>query len=101
MFALRVVAIAERLVKLAVLATFLCVLLEASARVVIFGAAGLGPRKARPFQDLSPSSLVRSEIDRRMLFEYRPKPDVFFLSAGRGGSGRERMAIRASTGRFA
>ena len=69
---------AGRLVKLAAFGVLLFVLLELSARVVVFGPRGLDPRRVGIFQDRAPSSLVTYETDRRMLFEYRPNLDVFF-----------------------
>jgi hypothetical protein len=66
------------IVKLVAFAALLFVLLELSARVVIFGPSGLDPRKVGVFQDRTPSSLVTFETDPRVLFEYRPNLDVFF-----------------------
>ena len=69
---------ARPLLKLVAFAALLFALFEASARVVIFGPAGLDPRKVGIFQDRAPSSLITYETDRRMLFEYQPNLDVFF-----------------------
>jgi hypothetical protein len=56
----------------------LFVLLEASARLLIFGPAGLDPRRVGLLRDLDPAELVRYETEPRLVYEYKPDLDVFF-----------------------
>jgi len=63
-------------VSIVVLALF--VLLEASARLVIFGHAGLDPRRVGILRDLDPAALVTFETEPGLVYEYKPDLDVFF-----------------------
>ena len=64
--------------KLATAALALCLLLELSARLVIFGPAGLDPRRVGIFRDTHPTELVTYETERDLVYEYKPNLDVFF-----------------------
>ncbi len=57
--------------------TFL-VLLEVTARVVVFGPRGLDPRRVGLLRDLHPEALVHFDTDPLLVYEYRPHIDVFF-----------------------
>jgi hypothetical protein len=59
-------------------ALVLFVLLEASARLVIFGPAGLDPRRVGILRDLDPAQLVRFDTEPELVYEYKPNLDVFF-----------------------
>jgi len=65
-------------VRLATAAVVLCLLLEVSARLVIFGPAGLDPRRVGIFRDTAPTELVTYETERDLVYEYKPNLDVFF-----------------------
>ena len=65
-----------RAVALAALVALL--LLEASARLVIFGPRGLDPRRVGLLRDTHPTELVTYDTDSSLVFEYRPNLDVFF-----------------------
>jgi hypothetical protein len=65
-------------VRVAAVALALFVLLEWSARLVIFGPAGLDPRRVRILRDLDPAELVRYETEPELVYEYKPDLDVFF-----------------------
>jgi hypothetical protein len=56
----------------------LFLLLEASARVVIFGPAGLDPRRVGILRDTHPGELVTYQTEPELVYEYRPDLDVFF-----------------------
>ena len=58
------------------LALFL--LLEWTARLVIFGPAGLDPRRVGILRDLDPAELVRFETEPELVYEYKPDLDLFF-----------------------
>jgi hypothetical protein len=60
----------------AALAAF--VLLEASARLALFGPAGLDPRRVGLLRDTPPTALVTYDTDPALVWEYRPGLDVFF-----------------------
>jgi hypothetical protein len=53
-------------------------LLEASARLVLFGPRGLDPRRVGLLRDTHPAELVTFDTDPSLVFEYRPNLDVFF-----------------------
>ena len=57
--------------RLALSASALLVLLEASARLIVFGPLGLDPRRVGVFRDLDPADLVTYETDRAVLYEYK------------------------------
>ena len=58
------------------LALFL--LLEWTARLVIFGPAALDPRRVGILRDLDPAELVRFETEPALVYEYKPNLDLFF-----------------------
>lgn len=74
----RLVVATGGLVKLALSAGVLCVLLEVSARLIIFGPLGLDPRRVGILRDVAPSDFVTYETERAILYEYKPKLDTFF-----------------------
>jgi hypothetical protein len=63
-------------VRVVAVAIALLLLLEWSARLVIFGRAGLDPRRVGILRDLDPAELVRYETE--LVYEYKPNLDVFF-----------------------
>jgi len=69
---------ATLILRLGLLAISLGVILEMTARVVIFGPKGLDPRRVGIFQDLAPSELVTFDTERDILFQYKPNQDRFF-----------------------
>jgi len=92
------------LAKVAAAALALALLLEASARLVLFGPAGLDPRRVGLLRDLDPASLVRFDTARELVYEYRPHLDVFFKGVrfrtnSRGMRDRE-VALAKSPGTF-
>lgn len=64
--------------RLATAAIALLLLLEVSARLVIFGPAGLDPRRVGILRDPHPTDLVTYETERDLVYEYKPNLDVFF-----------------------
>ena len=72
------VSAARALPKLALSAGVLIVLLEVSARLIIFGPMGLDPRRVGILRDLDPRELVTYDTDPGVLYEYKPNLDVFF-----------------------
>lgn len=56
----------------------LVVLLEATARVAIFGARGLDPRRVGILSDTTAHELVHHDTEPDIVFEYRPHLDVWF-----------------------
>ncbi len=56
----------------------LALLLEISARLVVFGGHGLDPRRVGLLRDLDPGSLVHYDTDPAIVYEYKPNLDVFF-----------------------
>jgi hypothetical protein len=58
------------------LALFL--LLEGTARLVVFGPGGLDPRRVGIWRDLDPAELVRFETEPDLVYEYKPDLDLFF-----------------------
>ena len=56
----------------------LCLFLEVSARLAIFGPPGLDPRRVGLLRDTAPSELVRYETEPSLVYEYKPNLDVFF-----------------------
>ena len=60
------------------LLTALALLLEISARLMIFGPRGLDPRRVGILRDLDPRSIVHYGSDPSILYEYRPNLDIFF-----------------------
>jgi hypothetical protein len=53
-------------------------LLELSARLLIFGVAGLDPRRVGILRDLDPGELVTYETEPDLVYEYKPHLDLFF-----------------------
>jgi hypothetical protein len=68
--------VSVRGVAVAVVAALL--LLEASARLAIFGFRGLDLRRVGLLRDTHPAELVTYDTDPSLVFEYRPNLDVFF-----------------------
>jgi hypothetical protein len=63
---------------LAVVVLVLAVLLEATARVAIFGVRGLDPRRVGILSDTTARSLVRYDVEPDIVYAYRPNLDVWF-----------------------
>jgi hypothetical protein len=66
------------IVRLTTAAIALFLLLEVSARLVIFGPAGLDPRRVGILRETHPIELVTYETEPDLVYEYRPNLDVFF-----------------------
>jgi hypothetical protein len=64
--------------RVSAIAGALFLLLEWSARLVIFGPNGLDPRRVGILRDLDPAELVRYETEPALVYEYKPDLDVFF-----------------------
>ena len=64
--------------RISAVALALFVLLEASARLAIFGPTGLDPRRVGILRDLDPAELVRYDTEPGLVYEYKPNLDVFF-----------------------
>jgi hypothetical protein len=91
-------------VRVAAATIALLLLLECSARLVIFGAAGLDPRRVGLLRDLDPAELVRYETEPSLVYEYKPDLEVFFKGVhfrtnSRGMRDRE-YALVKSPGTF-